>query len=291
MAETLDIVPLRTFVAIHECGGFGRAAAALHMSQPTVSQHVRWLERRLGEPLVERVGRRAGFTPAGERLLVEARRILAVHDEALARLDVARERDIVIGSTETAAEQLLPGVLTTMRGAYPDRRILFQIDRSTQMSDAVAKGTIDLAIVLDASAQEAGPEVGRLALQWFAAPGWAPPEASAPIALVAYREPCGMRERALQELGRRGRRVEITAESGSLEGVLAAARAGLGLAVLPSTGVTPSGLVVRHEFPDLGSVAVRIVSRLGLDPRVEDVATNALSTFFASSSDPARLFA
>lgn len=86
MDVTLDITLLRTFVAIREHGGFGRAAAALRCSQPTVSQHVRVLERRLGMSLVEKVGRIARFTPDGERLLIEARRIISVHDEALRQL-------------------------------------------------------------------------------------------------------------------------------------------------------------------------------------------------------------
>jgi len=89
MDGTLDIALLRTFVAISDHGGFGRAAVALQRSQPTVSQHVRTLERRLGRPLVEKDGRGARFTATGERLLVEARRIIAAHDGALARLDGA----------------------------------------------------------------------------------------------------------------------------------------------------------------------------------------------------------
>ncbi|UYO97454.1 LysR family transcriptional regulator [Microbacterium sp. M28] len=101
MDVTLDITLLRTFVAIREHGGFGRAAAALQCSQPTVSQHVRVLERRLGLSLVEKVGRVARFTPDGERLLIEARRIISVHDEALRQLrgapasaDVSTEAEI-----------------------------------------------------------------------------------------------------------------------------------------------------------------------------------------------------
>lgn len=281
MAETLDIIQLRTFVAIAECGGFGRAAAALRMSQPTVSQHVRQLERRLTQQLVERDGRKAKFTPAGEKLLIEARRILAVHDEALARLDVTRARTIVLGSTETAAEQILPELLATMHEAYPDRQVQFQIDRSTQMVDAVTKGTIDLAIVLDTGATVPGTEVGALPLNWYASPQWTPPATDAPVPLVAYAEPCGMRQRALQELGDRGRRVEISAESGSLEGVIAAARAGLGVAVLPSAGRPPAGLVVRRDFPELGQIFVRLIARRGLEGGLEETALAALGGFFA----------
>lgn len=281
MTESLDIIQLRTFVAIAECGGFGRAAAALHLSQPTVSQHVRQLERRLAQPLVQREGRRTKFTLAGERLLTEARRILAVHDEALVRMDVTRARTILVGSTETAAEQILPELLSTMRAAYPDRQVQFQIDRSTQMIEAIAKGILDLAVVLDTGASAPGIDVGMLPLNWYASTKWDAPAADASVPLVAYVEPCGMRQRALQELGDRGRRVEVVAESGSLEGVIAAARAGLGIAVLPSAGHTPPGLVVRRDFPALGQIAVRLIVRRGLEAELEETALSILREFFA----------
>jgi DNA-binding transcriptional LysR family regulator len=280
MAETLDILQLRTFVTIAECGGFGRAASALHMSQPTVSQHVRQLERRLAQSLVEKDGRKAKFTHAGERLLVEARRILAVHDEALQRLDATRTRAIVIGSTETAADQMLPELLTTIRAAYPGRPVQFRIDRSTEMIDSVAKGTIDLAVVLGFDLDTPGKPVGSLPLNWYSAPGWTAPQGDEPWPVVAYLEPCGMRQRALQELNGHGHLVEITAESTSLEGVLAAARAGLGLAVLPSAGAVPAGLVVQKGLPELGQIGVHLATRRGIDSDVEDIALAALEAFF-----------
>ncbi|MGN6127383.1 MAG: LysR substrate-binding domain-containing protein [Humibacter sp.] len=282
MANTLDIVLLRTFVAIADCGGFGRAATALHLSQSTVSQHVRLLERRLGHPLVRLEGRRARFTATGDALLIEARRILAVHDDAVSRLDAAADDTIVLGSAETAAEQILPEMLGELRNVYPDRPVQFRIDRSTQMIDAIGKGTIDLAIVLEVDSAAAGIEVGSLPLNWYAAPGWRPPVDDEPVPLVAYVEPCGMRRRALDELGAEGRRVDITAESGSLEGVTAAARAGLGVAVLPTAGRTPAGLVVRHDLPDLGRIFVHLLSRRGVDADVEESALAALTRFFSA---------
>ncbi len=284
MADILDISQLRTLVAIEDFGGFGRAALALHLSQPTVSQHVRLLERRLEQQLVERRGRRAVFTSAGERLLAEARRILAVHDEALQRLDAARARPIIVGSTETAAEQVLPELLAMLRAAFPDRAVQFRVDRSTQMVDAVAKGAIDLAVVLDTGDEVPGVAVGELSLGWYAAPHWEPPADHDAVPLVAYVEPCGMRQRALHQLGEQGRRVEIAAESGSLEGVIAAARAALGVAVLPSLGRLPEGLVQRHGLPDLGGITVRLVGRRGLEPEIEANAVHALETFFAVRS-------
>jgi DNA-binding transcriptional LysR family regulator len=282
VSEILDIVPLRTFVAISDCGGFGRAASALHLSQPSVSQHVRLLERRLGQTLIEKVGRQAKLTSAGERLLVEARRILSAHDDALARLEVTPSSAIVIGSTETAADQILPQLLSTVRDAYPERPIQFHIDRSTQMTESVSKGVIDLAIILGLGSDLPGDEVGLLPLNWYSSPDWKPPSGDEPWHLVGYVEPCGMRQKGLELLGSLGRGVRVTAESTSLEGVLAAARAGLGVAVLPTAGRIPDGLVVRRGLPDLGQISVRLVTRRGLEPGIERTAFSALEKFFAA---------
>jgi len=279
MTAALDLVQLRSFVAIADCGGFGRAAVALHLSQPTVSQHVRSLERRLHTPLVERQGRGTRFTPAGERLLAEARRILAVHDDALARLDAAGRRTVVIGSTETAADQVLPGLLTALKDAYPDRPVQFSIDRSTQMAEAIDRGSIDVAVLLALGPQTPGRPVGTLPLRWFARPGLSLDDT---VPLVAYSEPCGMRRRAMTELGEAGRRVLLAAESTSLEGVMAAARAGLGVAVLPSAGAVPAGLVERTDLPPLGVAAIHLAVRRGLDVDLEAAALGALELFFST---------
>jgi DNA-binding transcriptional LysR family regulator len=286
MAANLDLTQLRTFVAVTECGGQERAAAALHLSQPTVSQHVKLLERRLRQPLMRRNGRRTELTVDGERLLVEARRILAVHDEALERLAAGGLPAIVIGSTETAAEQLLPGLLAVLRDAYPATAVTFRIDRSTQMAEAVGRGAIDLAVLLGLGQEVPGRQVGALPLAWFAGPGWREPASGVPLPLVAYVEPCGMRQLAVTELAAAGRSIEVVAESTSLEGVLAAARAGLGVAVLPTAGAVPAGLEPVPQLPDLGAIGVFLAARRGLDVDLEAAGLSALETFFAGLRQP-----
>ncbi len=273
---------MRTFLAISEYGGFGRAATALHLSQPAVSQHVRQLERRLGQPLVDREGRRTRFTQAGESLLLEARRILSAHDEALSRLNAGPTPQVMIGSSETAAEQILPDLLRTIKEAYPGYQVQFTIDRSTQVGEAIGRGELDLAVVLGFGTETVGTQVGSLPLQWYAAPDWLAPTPGGPIALIAYVEPCGMRQRALQELNQAGYQVEIAVESASLEGVIAAARAGLGVAVLPAAGLTPpNGLEVRSSLPGLGEIGVNLAARRGVDGGLEETAREALTDFFS----------
>ncbi|MFI5842707.1 LysR family transcriptional regulator [Catenuloplanes sp. NPDC051500] len=281
MSDPLDLIHLRSLVAIADCGGFHRAAAALRLSQSTVSQHVRLLERRLKEPLVEKSGRGTRLTAAGEALLVEARRILAVHDESLARLEVRAERDMVVGCTEHAADRMLPPFLAVLRHAFPGRTVRFRLDRSTRLADDVARGALDLAVVLG-GAEPSGAQITMLPLSWFAARHAPLPAAGEPFPVVAFEEPCGLRQKALQALDSAGHVTTITAESTSLDGVLAAVRAGLGIALLPSTGRTPSGLVALRHLPALDPVALEIVTRRGIDPDIRRTAFEAGRDFFAT---------
>src|SRR5262245_3548818 len=80
MARGVDLRRLRYFVAVAEECHFGRAAARLHLSTPPWSQRIRELEDELGLALFERTSRRVVLTPAGERLLVEAREVLRSMD-------------------------------------------------------------------------------------------------------------------------------------------------------------------------------------------------------------------
>src|SRR6476620_7303270 len=81
--RTLDIAPLRSFVAVADCGGLQHAATSLHLSKGAVSQHVRRIESAVGHALVERRGRGSRFSTDGEQMLHHARRVLAVQDEEL----------------------------------------------------------------------------------------------------------------------------------------------------------------------------------------------------------------
>src|SRR5256884_4155788 len=73
-AMELALGPLRTLEVVARHGSFSRAARELHLTQPAVSMQVAQLERRLGLPLLERVGKRAFPTRAGEVLLAHAGR-------------------------------------------------------------------------------------------------------------------------------------------------------------------------------------------------------------------------
>ncbi len=166
----LDIVALRSLTAIADRGGFHRAARALALSQSAVSQHVRRLEKTLGRPIVEREGRGTRFTPEGRLLLEQARRILAVHDEAVRTLLDVDGDTVTIGSTEHAADQFLPRLTAAVQEVRPGCRVRFRIDRSARLVEAVERGSVDVAVYVTEAAATEGTPVGGLPLTWHATP-------------------------------------------------------------------------------------------------------------------------
>src|SRR5712691_4857746 len=81
-----ELWQLRYFIAVAERLHFGRAAAALHISQPPLSRAIRALEARLGVVLLARSRRRVELTPEGARFLDDARRIAAQLERAVSEL-------------------------------------------------------------------------------------------------------------------------------------------------------------------------------------------------------------
>jgi DNA-binding transcriptional LysR family regulator len=282
MDGILDIAPLRSFVAVADCGGFQRAATSLFLSQAAVSQHVRRLEAATGRRLVERLGRGSAFTPDGERLLGHARRILAVHDAALRSFGIEEEAAIVIGSTEHAAAQLLPDLAAALERSLPDHRVRFRIDRGTALREGLASGRIDVALLLGPAEDPRATPVGELELTWYSAPTWQRQAAPRPVGVVAFDNPCALRTRALETLAGHGIPAEISAEALQLAGVQAAVGAGLGVALMATLGQTPEGLAVRHDLPVPEPLVLAVWPRPNLAPEVSQHIAGELRRLLAA---------
>jgi DNA-binding transcriptional LysR family regulator len=277
MSRVLDIVPLRSLIAVADTGGFHRAAAELQLSQSAVSQHIRRLEKALGRPLVEPDGRRARLTPTGVALLTEARQIIARHDEALARLAPGEGSPFVIGTTDHAADHILPPIVAALGKAAPGLNVRFRFDRTTPLNDLLDKGCIDLAIFISEATARQGTLVGSLPLVWCAAPGWTRPPGNQPLPLIAIEEPCAIRKRALTSLGEHGIAATVVGEAAYLAGVLNASRAGLGVSLLALAGAPPEGLVEVAALPAVPPISLTARTRYGTDQRAADLALLVLS--------------
>jgi DNA-binding transcriptional LysR family regulator len=156
-----DLWQLRYFMAVAEHLHFGRAAAALHISQPPLSRAIRGLEERLGVALFLRNRRRVELTPAGARLLDEARRTVGQLERAVLELrgmaagEVGRLR---IGFVSLADYGVLPQLLKAYKAARPSVQLALREMLSPEQSLALAAGELDFGLLLPPVAEAEGLE-------------------------------------------------------------------------------------------------------------------------------------
>src|SRR5436305_3403426 len=141
---------LSCFVAVVDEGSFTRAARALGIAQPSLSQHIRLLEEELDGRLIERLPRGLALTPAGRVLLPEARAAVRAVERGRrgARAALALEAgELEIATVLSMAVGLLPRYIRVWHERYPDVGIrLHEFRHRSLLEDAVEQGVADFAI-------------------------------------------------------------------------------------------------------------------------------------------------
>ncbi len=291
----LDPVHVRTLAEIVRRRSFSRAAEALALSQPAVSHHMRHLEAAAGLRLLERVGKRAFPTPAGELLLRHAGRAfaeLAAAREALARLRGVVGGRIRLGTGATAAIYLLPPILRRVRARHPGIELVVVTGNATEMAAAVAQNALDLALVtLPVRARQLLVTPFAVdPLVAIAPPGRAWPRTRPATAAELARHPLilyergGAIRRVIDDWFRRGRVTpRVAMELGSAEAIKRLVGAGLGVSV-------SSQVTVRDEVRAGALVARRLapplVRRLGIVRRRDKPQSPALAALVAALERP-----
>lgn len=146
----MDLHKLRIFATVARIGNFTRAAEALHMTQPTVSQQIAVLEAQVGAPLIERQTRRLRLTPAGEALRPYAEQMLALADAALEAARAAAglaDRTLRLGVGHTLATYLLPDLLRRYQIRAPQHRVRLSVGNTAELLELVASDAVELALV------------------------------------------------------------------------------------------------------------------------------------------------
>jgi DNA-binding transcriptional LysR family regulator len=247
--RNLDTGLLRTFVAIADHGGFSRAGARVHLSQPTVSLQIKRLEEQVGAKLFRRSGRELVLTEDGHGLLHYARRILALNDEAWSALATTGIAGSVrLGMIQDLTEEILAEIVGKFSREHPRVRLEVVVGNSTDLAFAFAKGTLDVAL-LAGKPSDATPLFRSEKLVWIAGKNTAIPKDD-PVPLVLCTMPCGIRERAIDLLEKAQIPWRLTFSSPSLSGLKAAVRAGLGI-TLRGESFLDRGLVRLSGGPKL----------------------------------------
>ncbi|HEX9821519.1 MAG TPA: LysR substrate-binding domain-containing protein [Methylomirabilota bacterium] len=146
----LQVAHLRTLQAIARHGSFSRAAHALNLTQPAVSMQVRHLERALGLPLLERVGKRAFPTRAGEVLLAHADRALRELEAGVERVQQLRgvvAGRVRLGTSASISIYLLPPALRRFRARYPETEVVVVTGNAADITRAIVANELDIGIV------------------------------------------------------------------------------------------------------------------------------------------------
>jgi DNA-binding transcriptional LysR family regulator len=257
-ARFYDPDQLRTFLAVAQSLSFTQAASRLGLRQPTVSQQIRRLEEAVGRELFLRDTRSVSLTADGEAMAGFARSILAAHEQAVGFFTgsglAGRLR---LGVTDDLALTQVPRILREFRQLYPRIDLELTVSQSPVLQRRVESNHLDLAFVKNLAGPIAarGSLVRRDRLVWAAVEGtrMQPDE---PVRLVVYQAPSETRSVAVQALERDGRSYRISCTVRGVNGVIAAVRAGLGIAVVART-LLPGDFVelpASEGLPELGEM-------------------------------------
>jgi len=141
---------LRTFIATVEIGSLTRAARALHLTQPAVSQQLRELERILGVRVLERTASGLAPTAAGAAILSAARRTQAAAAEVAETAHACRSGAVGrvrVGTGATACIYLLPPILAATRRQMPGLEIIVETGNTPDILHRVEQGSLDAGLV------------------------------------------------------------------------------------------------------------------------------------------------
>lgn len=252
-----DPVLLRSFVSVADTLSFTQAAGQLGLSQPTISQHIRKLEQAAGRILVNRDTRRVSLTDNGDAMLGFARAILAAEDQAMAYFTGSAMRGrLRFGSADDLALTQLPRVLREFRQLYPQINLELTVAQSGALVRRLQAGQLDLVFAkLEPGGDHPGRVVRRDRLVWLGHPSLTL-ERALPVPLIAYQAPSLSRSAAIRALEVAGRTWRITCNVREVNGMLAAVRAGIGIAVFPQS-LIPTDLnevSATFDLPPLGDV-------------------------------------
>jgi DNA-binding transcriptional LysR family regulator len=289
MREVTDVYDpelLRTFLAVAQSLSFTQAAANLGLGQPTVSQHVRKLEHAVGRPLFIRDTRSVALTADGEAMAGFARSILAAHEQAVGYFTGSGlSGRLRFGVTDDLALTPVPSILRDFRQLYPRIDLELTVSQSGALQRRVESGHLDVAFVKQAAGETGGRLVRRDRLVWAAAPGTRL-EPGRPVALVVYQAPSISRSLGVQALERAGLPYRVTCTVRGVLGVVAAARAGLGVAIF-ARSLVPDDLIELPGdtgLPDLGEIDLVLLT----NQRSATKPTEALTAAILASGHPVK---
>ncbi len=275
MPVNLPTTLLRSFVAIVDSGSMLSAAEQVFVTQSALSLQIKRLEELLQQTLFSREGRRLALTPPGDMLLDYARRVLALHDEAVAAVSAGNFAGPVrIGMVQDFAETLLTGLLARFTELHPESQIYARVAGTAELQALLERGQLDLILGYAAGDDPSAIRVSPMV--WHGASDLTDLDV---LPLAVLEKPCRFREAAIASLEQAGRRYRLTVETPNLSTLRAAVEAGLGITCRTHLFRQGSETSFDGALPALPDVACILATAPALEPatgRLAELATEVI---------------
>ena len=260
MSETnLPVDVLRAYITVIDLGGYTRAAAALHRSQPAISLQIKRLEDLIGKQLISFEGRQLRLTEDGEAFAIYARQLLQINDEAVSKLK-GRSVDgtIRIGLPTDFAVAFLQEAISEFSRENPLVSLEIICDVSNEIIDRLHGNELDVVIALLRS--DKNPYLVRA---WEEQPIWTGSRLNDlrnlnPVPLATHPEGCEYRRRMFAALRSVGREWRIAYTNPGISGLQRAVSSGIGISALTRKTLSQDMVVLTPEdgFPPLEKISV-----------------------------------
>lgn len=281
MRKDLDTALVRAFLAVIDCGGVTSASSSLGMSQAAVSQQIKRLEEALDCRLFERKGRGLMLAPAGERLLAQARRLVALNDEVWSSMRAPPfEGEVRFGVPYDIIGSFVPAILRGFAKAQPRVRVSLVCEDSKVVREQLKSGGVDLALTTETECGRHGETLRTDRLVWVGMPG-GDAHLKTPLPVSLGAPTCVFRPVAVEALGKVRRDWRAVCEVSRLEPVYAVLEAGLAVAPLLRSSVPERFEILGREarLPSLPEFRINLYAPPGLGPAARDLAEHVRASF------------
>ena len=289
MARDLDISLLRAFLAVVETGSVTSAARLLNRTQAAVSQQLKRLEDTLGVELFQREHKRIALGPDGERLLEQARRIVALNDEVWGMMTTPHYRGTVtLGVPCDILPIYAPPILRRFANAWPHVQVSLASGDSRLLLEQMDRGEVDLTLTTEkALSRQPGEMLRRDRLVWVGNPD-ADAWRQRPLPIAIGGPTCAFRPSILAALRQAGIAWRYVIEVSNHDAMTASSAAGISVSAVMSDAIPPGLRILGSEtdLPELPDFAVNLyLPATGGNELAQELAHHIRSEFAARFGD------
>ncbi|WP_321923272.1 LysR family transcriptional regulator [Paraburkholderia guartelaensis] len=243
-ARGFDLAQLRTFIAVTEAGSVSAGAERVFLSQSSVSEQLKKLEERVGQPLFVRSKQGMSATPAGVKLLDHARRIVALCDAAFDdMLGRSLDGEVRIAITDYYRPHDVAEIIRRFANQHPRLRLHVTVLPSAVIDSSADDNAYDIGLSLrlmeEGRSTHKSTSIRREKLVWVGATQTLRerPALTPPWPLVLLPATCQLQRRVVRLLDEARMPYLISHSASGVAGLQLALKAGLGISCLNESAI------------------------------------------------------